>query len=269
MNIFVTGASGFIGNNLIKKLIENKKFFVFALGRKSKIKHPKIHWLQGSLNNNWNNYLKRTDILVHLAASGIKKRDRIETIFKTNVVDSYTFIEDAISSGCKKFIIASTSSEYIQTKKVMKLNTKRYPENYYGLSKCILSDLLLNLSKKNKKCQFKLMRIFPVFGDKENVKRLYPSLKKAAKNGKNFVLNNPSEIRDFTSVDYVVNLLYDHLNFKRNLKKFKIYHISSNNFMSNKRFAISVWKKLKAKGKLIFKNNKKKHLTHVSSRLTK
>ena len=37
--------------------------------------------------------------------------------------------------------------------------------------------------------------------------------------------------------------------------------------MSNKSFAISVWKKLKAKGKLIFKNNKRKHITHVSRKL--
>ena len=266
MNIFITGANGFIGKNLIQKLQENKNFFVYALGRKSKKRHPQVHWLRGSLNKNWKNYLKKTDIFIHLAASGIKKEDEIETIFKTNVIDSYALIEDAISYGCKKFIIASTSSEYVQNKKPMKLITKRYPKNYYGLSKCIFSDLLVNLSRNNKRCQFKLMRIFPVFGNKENHTRLFPSLKRAAKNGKNFVVKNPSEIRDFTDIEYVTNFLISHLTFKSYSKKLKIYHVSSNNFMSNKNFASSVWKKFNAKGKLIFKNNTKKFITHVSSR---
>lgn len=267
MNIFVTGANGFIGKNFIEKLKTNKKFFIYALGRKKNIKNTKIRWLNGDLSDNWTKYLKKTDILVHLAASGIKKKDTIETIFKTNVIDSYSLIESAISYGCKKFLIASTSSEYVQNKKGMSLNTKRYPENYYGLSKCVFSDLIFNLSKKNKQCKFKLMRIFPVYGNKESHKRLYPSLKKAAKSGKNFILNNPSEIRDFTDVDYVINSLYENLYFKKNLNKFKIFHVSSNNIMSNKSFASSVWKKLKAKGKLIFKNKTKKHITHVSRKL--
>ena len=42
MNIFITGANGFIGKNFIKKLQENKIFFVYALGRKSKKRHPKV-----------------------------------------------------------------------------------------------------------------------------------------------------------------------------------------------------------------------------------
>ena len=267
MNIFVTGANGFVGKNFIEKLKTNKKFFIYALGRKKRIKNAKINWLHGNLKDNWTKYLKKTDIVVHLAASGIKKKDSVETIFRTNVIDSYSLIESAISSGCKKFLIASTSSEYVQNKKVMSLNTKRYPENYYGLSKCVFSDLIFNLSKKNKRCKFKLMRIFPVYGNKESHKRLYPSLKKAAKSGKNFILNNPSEIRDFTDVDYVINFLYNNLLFKKNSNNFKIYHVSSHNIMSNKSFAISVWKKLKAKGKLIFKNNKRKHITHVSRKL--
>jgi nucleoside-diphosphate-sugar epimerase len=265
MNIFLTGASGFIGKNFIKRIIKNKKINIFALSRKKPFKHRKVFWLRGSLKDDWSNYLKKTNILVHLAASGIKKKDSLETIFRTNVVDSFSLIQNAISSGCKKFLIASTSSEYLQNEKFIKLYSKRYPENYYGLSKSIFSDLMLSLSRKNKKCQFKLMRIFPVFGNYENYKRLFPSLKKAAISGKNFVLKNPSEVRDFNDVEFVVNYLQDHLNFKKNLKKFQIYHISSNNFMSNKSFAISIWKKFNAKGKLIFKKNKKTFITHVSS----
>ena len=34
MNIFVTGANGFVGKNFIEKLKTNKKFFIYALGRK-------------------------------------------------------------------------------------------------------------------------------------------------------------------------------------------------------------------------------------------
>ena len=51
------------------------------------------------------------------------------------------------------------------------------------------------------------MRIFPVYEIKRAIKDCI-HIEKVAKSGKNFILNNPSEIRDFTDVDYVINSLY-------------------------------------------------------------
>ena len=41
MNILITGSSGFIGTNLLKKLIYNKKFNILLLNRKKKYLNQK------------------------------------------------------------------------------------------------------------------------------------------------------------------------------------------------------------------------------------
>lgn len=236
---------------------------------KNKKKKSNVLWLRGSLKDNWSKYLKNIDVCVHLAAYGVKKEKNIKQIIKTNVLDSLEFITSAIRAGCKKFIIVSTSSEYKQNKNILTIESERYPEDYYGLSKCIFSDLVLQLSKQFKDCKFKIVRLFPVFGQNEHYKRLYPSLKKAAKDGKSFLLNRPNEIRDFTDVNFASEKLVGHCLFNKSTKNFEVFHLSSNNSMSNKKFAIYIWKKFKAKGKIKFKKNYPRYISHVSNKIKK
>ena len=53
------------------------------------------------------------------------------------------------------------------------------------------------------------MRLFPVYGDGEDTKRLYSTIKKCAKKNTNLLLKNPFEIRDFNHIDFVVKNLFD------------------------------------------------------------
>ena len=72
MNIFVTGGTGFVGRNFIKKAVKNN--FIFATTRKVKnLKYKNLKWLYGNFEKNWKNELKKTDVLVHLAAAGVKQ----------------------------------------------------------------------------------------------------------------------------------------------------------------------------------------------------
>ena len=57
-----------------------------------------------------------------------------------------------------------------------KKNDFRIPDDSYGLSKLIFNNLVSNLSKKYK-CQFRIMRLFPVYGRDENSLRLYSTIK--------------------------------------------------------------------------------------------
>ena len=77
MKIFVTGADGFIGKNFVN-IINSKKdkdISLFCLTRKKKTKKTKkITWVKGSLNSNLNKYLIDTDIIIHFASIGVKKK---------------------------------------------------------------------------------------------------------------------------------------------------------------------------------------------------
>ena len=268
MKIFLTGGRGFIGKSFIKEAIK-KNFFIYSISRKNKNKKTKqVQYIKGDLGDNWFSILKKSDVVVHLAASGVQGDDRnIEDIFNTNIIKSYKMIHNAINNGCKKFVIATTSSEYGKNSLNLKKITKhdaRIPVSNYGLSKAIFTDLIKNLSK-NKNCKFRMMRLFPIHGKGESSHRLFPSLKKAAKTGKNFTVKTPSELRDFTDVDYASKVLIDSCSFKKHSKKFEIFHVSSSKPLTVAEFAKKIWKKYNAKGRLLYKNRKKIYTKHVSN----
>jgi nucleoside-diphosphate-sugar epimerase len=267
MNIFLTGGTGFVGKKFIKLAIK-QGHKIFAISRKKKINKKNIKWLIGELDKPWPNYFKKTDVLVHLAAAGVDKNANSQEIINTNVLKSSKLVMNAIQSGCKKFLIISSSSEYKRqlSKEFIELSlkSKRDPEDIYGKSKVIFSDFCKMIAKK-KKVQVRLMRLFPVYGEGEKKNRLYPSLKKAALEGKKFIIMNPHETRDFTNVNYVSRVILDALNFKkRRFKYFQIFHISQKHTTTIKDFALIYWKKFEAKGSIFFKDNKNNSFLHIS-----
>ena len=69
--LFVTGASGFIGKNFIIKA-EAKGHKIFALSRfKRKVKSKNIVWIKGEIDDDFNNYLRKTHTMIHFAAAGV------------------------------------------------------------------------------------------------------------------------------------------------------------------------------------------------------
>lgn len=271
MKILVTGANGFIAKNFIKFSL-NKGIKVTALSRKKKsFSNKNLKWVRGKMEKIDFTKYSKFDVLVHFAAAGIKanERNEIDKIFEVNVYKSSQMVINVIKNNCKKFLIISSSSEFGETniKSVgIKKNDIKNPSTIYGYSKVIFNKIILKFSKKYK-CKFRVMRLFPVYGPGENSNRLYSTIKKSSKNNKDLFLKNPFEVRDFSHVDYVVENLYDALNFNKN--KFKYYqefHISEANRLTVLKFCKMFWKKFKCKGKIRYKYKKKQYTNHVSHR---
>ena len=270
MKIFLTGGTGFIGKKFIS-LASKKGFNVFAVSRKKIRKKTKnVKWLKGEMDSDWSNYFSKVDVVVHLASRGVinkKKEDKIK-ILNFNVLKSFYFILNAIDNNCRKFVIASTSSEYFNdgdsNNYKLDIKSNRESSTIYSLSKIIFIDMLKIISRKVN-CNFRIMRIFPTYGEGEHKSRLYPTIKKCAQKNKNLYVKTPNEYRDFTKVEYVARTLLEACEFKKR-KKFEIFHVSSGNSMSIKQFVKEIWKKNKSKGKLNFNNNSKIFKRHISSK---
>ena len=266
MNIFLTGATGFIGKNFLKIALK-EGHFVFAPTRRKKNKKIKnLKWLKGSFEKNWKKELKMSDVLVHTAAAGVNdKKMSFEKIFKVNIFMSLNLLYNAIESNCLNWLIIGSSSEYGKSskrKKKLSRFSNALPTSTYAKSKKIFSYLSIDLAKKFN-CKCRIMRLFPVYGPGEKKHRLWPSLVKAAKSGKNFYAKNPYEKRDFSHINSVSNILLNATNFKKHGKKFpQIWHVAENRPLSVKAFTTKIWDKCKAKGKLYF--NSKKNINYQS-----
>ena len=220
MKIFLTGASGFLGKNFLKEAVL-RGHKIYAPSRKKRYSKS-IKWLNGDFDLNWNKQLKKSDILVHLASAGVNDNN-IKNIYETNFFKSLRLIKNAIKNNCKKWLIISSSSEYgVKSKKMIKISTtfNRTPKTDYGMSKALFTDLCEKLAKENK-CQCRVIRVFPFHGKNENIKRLFPSLKSSINRGKNFKIENPDEVRSFSNVKRIVEILLDSMNFnKKKIQKF-------------------------------------------------
>jgi len=271
MRLLVTGASGFIAKNFIQHTLK-KNIKIIAISRKKRENSNKnLKWITGQFSKTNLKKIGKFDILVHFASHGTKSKDRnnLRKNFEINVINSKDLILNAINNDCKKFLIISSSSEFgemnIKTNGIKK-NDFRTPDDSYGLSKLIFNNIACDYSKKYN-CKFRIMRLFPVYGDGEDTSRLYSTIKKCAKENRNLFLKNPFEIRDFSHVNFVVKNLIDALNF--NKKKFKYhqtFHVSESNQLTVLKFCEKLWKKFNCGGKIIYKNKKIQLTNHISNK---
>lgn len=268
MKIFLTGGSGYIGQNFIKVALENKHS-IFAVTRRKRKNKKNLKWLVGKLNRNWKE-LKSCDVLVHLASTGISNQNlSLAECIKTNVVIASELFFNAIRVGCVKWVIIGSSSEFgdsLKSKKRLSSEFVRKPNNNYGFSKYLISEIVFNLVKSyNLQCRY--ARLFQVYGKNEKSGRLLKSLNTTIKKNKKFIVKNPNEIRDFIHVDLVSKKLLEMTNFKEKYSFLEKWHVASGKPMKIKNFVLkntnkSQHKNIKFSKKKLVKEN---HISDTKS----
>ena len=258
MNIFVTGATGFIGKYLIKRLI-NVKCNIYAIDRKvnyKSINSNSVNWIPKGLEDLNLNDFKNIHTVIHLAAVGVSpQKASTKDLEFLNVYQSLRLIELAEKAGVKRFIAAGTCLEYGKESDnwdYIPPNAKLKPVCPYSRSKAKCFKLLNQYSIENEMEMF-YGRIFSAYGEGQNENNLWPSLTRAANSGKNFKMTKAEEIRDFIHVEEVTRYLVNAI-FREDIKKGKplVINIGSGKPIKLKDFAENEWHKLKAEGKIIF-----------------
>lgn len=258
MNIFVTGATGFIGKYLIKRLI-NINCNIYAIDRKVKdqsVESNSINWIPKRLEDLILDDLKNIHTVIHLAAVGVspQKASKKDLEF-LNVYQSLRLIQLAEQAGVKRFIAAGTCLEYGKESdnwNYIPPNAKLKPLCPYSRSKAKCFKLLSQFSIKHNIEMF-YGRIFSAYGEGQYEHNLWPSLIRAANSGKDFHMTKAEEIRDFIHVDKVTKYFVNAI-FREDIKIRKplIINIGSGYPIKLKDFAQNEWDKLKPEGKIIF-----------------
>ncbi len=248
MKIIVTGGAGFIGSNLVDKLvllghkvIVIDNFVTGHMRNLSKSKKRITIIKKNILDKSLKKYFKGIDCVYHLAglADIVPSINNPKKYFDYNVNGTLNILELSRESGISKFIYAASASCYgipkkYPTKENADIDTK-YP---YALTKYLGEKLVMHWGKIY---NFKTIsaRFFNAYGQRSRTSGAYGAvfgvfLAQKINNKPLTIVGNGKQTRDFIHVNDLVEALIKILKLS---KKNEIYNIASGKETSIKKIA--------------------------------
>ena len=184
MKSLVTGGAGFIGSNLVEKLVElGHKVTILdnlSTGRLSNLDNVKgkVDFQNVDVSkkdNSLDKYFEKVDWVFHLAglADIVPSIENPKKYFNSNVVGTLNVLESSKKAKVKKFIYAASASCYgIPEKYPTNENSKINPQYPYAITKNIGEQLVLHWGKIYNMPNISL-RFFNAYGPKSRTSGAY------------------------------------------------------------------------------------------------
>lgn len=221
-NVLITGGLGFIGNNLIRKLLQTTDYSFLTLDKtvtKIKLKNlpqdkdsqKRISVIQGDITNQKDviKALKRADIVIHLAADTHVFGSLIHpsSTVITNVIGTVNILEAIEKYPVEKFIMFSSSEVYGSQIKDQTMDEFHLlqPVTPYGVSK-LAADRLAYSFFLTKKVPVVILRPFNVYGTYQAPNKMIPRFITELLKGNIITLNHSGKtLRDWIHVEDIAN----------------------------------------------------------------
>jgi nucleoside-diphosphate-sugar epimerase len=255
MNMFLTGANGFVGSQVAKEAMRRGHqlrlltniYQANNFGGKVDLVAKRLHEVTPSDFSN-------IDALIHLAAFGVNPISADwSKCFQTNVVDSLKCWRNAVDGGVCQFLICGSCFEYGlsgEQYENIPASAMLLPVGPYASSKAAATMAALGLAVE-KNLNLLVVRPFHVFGEGEPEYRFWPSLRKAAISGSNFDMTKGNQVRDFIYVgDLAVKIIDLIENGCRKVGQPEVKNLGSGRPLSLIDFANSWWEKWGAVGSI-------------------
>ncbi len=234
MNILVTGGAGFIGSNLVGRLLKEKNSVAvldnMSTGRKEFLK-PYAHknnfkLMAGDIldRNKLDSSMKGMDIVFHLAAcSDVRKSS---TSLNQNVLGTYNVLESMKANNVKKIVFSSSQAVYGMSKKPV---TEEYgplaPESLYAASK-ISCEAFLSAFCSLYNMKSWIFRLANIVGKNQTHGVVYDFIQKLKRNPSELeILGNGKQTKSYMLVgDLIDGMLFA---LKKSDKDVNIFNLGS------------------------------------------
>lgn len=216
--ILVTGGTGFIGYNLLKKLLKFN-YELYSLSTKIPEREKKLKGVNYLISDiSKKKLLKKTlnkniDIIINLSGY-VDHNNKNKTISSHFIGCKNLFSLLKKNKSTKIFLQIGSSMEYGEKKSPQKEDFICNPKGYYGYAKYKATEFLV---KESKKVDFPIiiLRLYQVYGPYQMENRLIPFVINSCLENKKFDCTNGNQIRNFIHVDDLITLILKILSTKK------------------------------------------------------
>ena len=213
INVLVTGASGFVGKNVVDRFLQDKRYKLIAfvdkndqIGRDYLI-NKKIECFDEDTLNSFSN---NVDFCIHLASYGVAYGARdIDTMIDVNIKLTLKIARYCLEHNCKLFINIGSCFEYgssVTDRKIIE-SDKLDPLDIYAASK-VSCENFLNVWSRVNNLKVITIRPFSLFGKYEPDSRIFPLILMSGINKQELGLTFGEQIRDYMDVSDLANVIY-------------------------------------------------------------
>ena len=253
-SILITGATGFIGKHLVKK-IPNYNIAVDQNGKNIDLRIRK-EVLK----------IKRSDIVIHLAGKIPSEKNYSKNIFfEHNFLGTLNILEYCIKKKVKKIIFVSSYVYGNPEKNPISEKHQIKPHNTYTKSK-VLCEELCKIYAEKYKIEIIILRPFNIFGNLQKDNSLISNIIKSIKNNSHITIINKNNKRDYLFIDDLIDAIIKLIDYKC---KFEIFNIGSGKSYSFENVVQLFEKENKKKIKRKYKTSKKNSIPKIQADISK
>jgi dTDP-6-deoxy-L-talose 4-dehydrogenase (NAD+) len=204
--ILLTGATGFVGRQILTELLKmNARITLLLRGesnRMSNLAVEKIIFAEdafGLSRSSWAAVLKDIDIVIH-AAWFTEPGNYLESPINLDCLKgTVTMAQSCADAGVRRFVGIGTCFEYDTDAGYLSIDTPLRPTTPYAAAKAA-TFLTLNQSLPKAGVEFVWCRLFYLYGEGEDSRRLVPYIHHQLQRGEFADLTDGLMVRDYMNV---------------------------------------------------------------------